>query len=47
MMRSAAQSAMTTSTMGLKGAMLKILEKSNLQIIKDDFKQFQNVLRGD
>ena len=46
-MRSAAQSAMTTSTMGLKGAMLKILENSNFQIIKDDFKQFQNILRDD
>ena len=47
MMRSAAQSATTTCTMWLKGAMLKILENSNVSIIKDDFKQFQNILRDD
>ncbi len=27
--------------------MLKILENSNVSIIKDDFKQFQNIPRGD
>ena len=47
MMRSAVQSATMISTMWLKGVMLKILETSNVSIIKDDFKQFQNIPRGD
>ena len=47
MMRSAAQSATMISSMWLKGVMLKILENSNVSIIKDDFKQFQNIPRGD
>ena len=46
-MRSAAQSATMISSMWLKGVMLKILENSNVSIIKDDFKQFQNIPRGD